>query len=163
MSISRRNYLYLLGVSLGGVILRGKPAAAVKLDESIVDKVVMTIVTKTGHHDIEVEIVNNPATSVSILGDRRKIQPDQAIMYSFNPVRQIQVSTQGVPYATDLLFISRYGKIFEVHANVMPNLPDPVTSMIPAAAALQMVGGTVRRFGIVGGDYVLHRMFGRTT
>ena len=162
MSISRRNYLSLLCFSVGGLILHAFPGRAAQLDKSLIDKVVMTIVTRTGHHEIEVEIVSNPATSDSILKDRRMIQPDQAVMYSFIPVRQIQVSTQGVPYATDLLFVSSYGKIVEVHANVMPNLPDPVTSMIPNRAAIQMIGGTIKRFGLVAGDYMLHSMFGRT-
>ena len=67
-----------------------------------------------------------------------------------------------MPFATDIMFVARDGKIVEIHAAIMPNDGRVFVSNIPVKAALQVLAGTVMRLDIVAGDFVLHKIFGRT-
>ena len=74
----------------------------------------------------------------------------------------MSISNQGVPFPTDLLFVSRDGRVIEVHPSIMANDSRVITSMTPVKAAFQFIAGTVARISATPGDYVLNPLFGRT-
>lgn len=165
---SRRNCLALLGVGVTGLILSGRTRAAdprndhQQFDRHGIDQQTLTMVTRTGHYEFVVALVNNPGTTDSALIARRKVMPDEGILYAADYVQRLGVSNQGVQFPTDLLFVASDGRVIEVDANIMANDGRVITATIPVKAALQVIAGTVARTSAAPGDYLLNPIFGRT-
>jgi uncharacterized protein len=165
---SRRRCLVGIGLALGGLALA--PAARAQLRPTpppefrrqSPDQETLTIVTLSGEYPFLVDILFNRGTPDSALKSRPPLQQDEAILYAVDVVRPIALSNRGVPFATDILFIAADGRIIGIHAAIMANDPAVFVSAIPVKAALQTLGGTVRRLAIRPGDHVLQPMFGRT-
>jgi uncharacterized protein len=154
--VSRR---VLLGLFAVGVAAAGLPGAPARAQRSI-DQDEITIVTATGHHVVAVDLIKDPA-KISRLKPYRRIARDEGLLFSYPVLQPIAVSTEGIPFPSDLLFIAADGKIVAIHVGLMPNVAS-FTAMVPVRAALLLLAGTVGRFGIVAGDHVLSAMFGRT-
>jgi uncharacterized protein len=159
----------LLGAGVAGLFLIDKARA----DEDVrtapeqfhrygIDQMTVTIVTRTGHYDFLVALVNNPGKPDSALIARRQIMRDEGILYAVDYVQRLGISNQGVQFPTDLMFMSKDGRVIEVHPTIMANDSRTITSTIPVKAALQVIAGTVARTSAAPGDYVLNPIFGRT-
>lgn len=169
MAPSRRRCLAMLGAGLTGLAFARQAAAAddprsahEQFDHNSVDQDVVTFVTRTGHYDFLVALVNDPGTPDSALVARRPIRRDEGILYAVDTVRPLSISNRGVPFPTDLLFVTRDGNVIEVHPSIMANDGRVITSMTPVKAALQFIAGTAARISAAPGDYVLNPLFGRT-
>jgi uncharacterized protein len=168
VSLSRRQCLRLLGLAVGGVGLvttaraqnRRIPPPHFNRQSPTQDSV--TIATVTGDFRFLVDIVHNGPPPESALKSQPPLARDEGVLYVVDVVRQVSLSNRGVPFATDILFITADGRIVQVEAEIMADDPAVFTSLIPVKAALQTIGGTVRRLDIRPGDHVLHPMFGRT-
>jgi uncharacterized membrane protein (UPF0127 family) len=167
--LSRRCCLALAGIGLTGCLVGAKAGAEEdprnaheQFHRNSVDQDLATFVTRTGHYEFLVVLVNNPGTADSALIGRRPVRRDEGILYANDSVRPISLSNQGVPFPTDLLFVSRDGRVVEVHPSIMANDSRAITSMIPVKAAFQFIAGTTARISAMPGDYVLNPLFGRT-
>jgi len=127
-----------------------------------VDQDVLAISTATGRHELFVKIVTDSGTAESWFRNKTRIQPDEGALYVVSVVRPISLSNKDVPFGSDILFVARDGKIVEIHPAITANSDRIFTANIPVKAALQLLGGSVMRLGIVPGDFVLHKIFGRT-
>jgi uncharacterized membrane protein (UPF0127 family) len=167
--LSRRGCLALIGARGGALLL----ARAARADEDSrdahqqfqrhgIDQQSVTIVTTTGHYDFLVDFVPSAGRPDSALIARHPVQPDEGILYTVAVVQPMAVSNRGVPFPTDLIFISRDGRIVEIHPAIMADDRRVYTSGTPVLAALQVIAGTVARIAARPGDYVLSQMFGRT-
>ena len=162
----RRHFLSILGAGL----LAARAARAQENPRDApepfhrygIDQPIITLVTSTGHYPFLVVVVDEEAGAPSVLVARRRIQPDEGVLYLAPEVRPLGISNSGVRFPTDLLFVSDDGWIVEVHPQIMANDSRTITSMIPVKAALQVLAGTVARTAAMPGDYVLHSIFGRT-
>ena len=168
-SPSRRRCLGFIGLAIGGVGLVVAPARAQdraarppRFERHGIDQDTLTIVTTTGEYPFLVDIIFNQEKTDSALKSRPPLRADEGILYAVDIVRPIALSNAGVPFGTDLMFITADGRIIAIDARIMANDPTVFVSSIPVKAALQCLAGTVGRFGIRPGDDVLHPMFGRT-
>jgi len=127
-----------------------------------IDQETVTIVTTTGHYDFLVAVISNPGTPDSGFMSRRAVSPDEGLLYTAQTVGPLAVSNRGVPFPTDLLFISADGRVTQVRASIMANDNRVFSSNMPVKAALQVIAGTVMRISARPGDYVLSPLFGRT-
>lgn len=165
---SRRDCLAVLGAGVAGLALAGAARAAdprndhQQFDRQSVDQQTVTLVTRTGHYEFLVAVIYNPGTPDSALIARRRVQPDEGILYAADHAQRLGISNQGVQFPTDLLFVARDGRVIEVDANIMANDRRVFTPTIPVKAALQVVAGTVARTSAAPGDYLLNPLFGRT-
>jgi len=153
--VSRRALLWLFGVGLTSLTAPARAWAQRSIDQDEV-----TIVTSTGHHPIAVDLVKDPA-KISRLRPYRRMARDEGLLFTYPVLQPIAISTEGIPFPSDLLFIAADGTIIEIHVGLMPNVAS-FTAMVPVRAALVLLAGTVMRLGIVSGDHVLSAIFGRT-
>jgi uncharacterized protein len=171
MTLSRRQCLPIIGLVIGGLAFARGAAADDQRDPRTdkqqfqrysIDQESMTLVTITGNYPFLVDVIMNQEKPDSAFRARAPVQPDEGMLYAYDVVRQIGISNHGVPFATDLMFITADGRIIEIHPMIMPNSDQVITSNIPVKAALQVIAGTVRRLDITPGDHVLLPLFGRT-
>lgn len=168
--MSRRGYLAGAGAALTGLLMPGfvsaqeDPRRAHELFHRYgVDQQAVTVATRTGHYDFLVAIVETgPDHADSALIARRRLDPDEGVLYTADYVQPLGISNQGVSFPTDLLFASSDGRVIEVHAGIMANDSRVITSITPVKAAMQLIGGTVARISAAPGDHVLYPLFGRT-
>jgi hypothetical protein len=166
---TRRQCLFLIGagmVSWWGVARTNAAedprTSHRQFDRYGVDQETITVVTLSGHYDFLVALLFNPGTPDSAFKARPPVQPDEGMLYMVPVVQSISISNHGVPFPTDLLFISRDGRVVEIHSSIMANDSQIYSSRMPVKAALQVSAGTVARIGASPGDYVLNTLFGRT-
>src|SRR5665213_580815 len=76
-----------------------------------IDQETVTIVTTTGHYDFLVAVISNPGTPDSGFMSRRAVSPDEGLLYTAQTVGPLAISNRGVPFPTDLLFISADGRV----------------------------------------------------
>ena len=88
---------------------------------------------------------------------RHSVDPDGGllILQSLAAPSQLQVTTEGLSLPIDLLFVASDGTIREVHPWVPTDSSTPIISNSPVAAALELAGGTITRYGILPGDQVI--------
>lgn len=166
---TRRRCLFLIGAAMTG--LYGATRAAAEEDPRTapeqfhrygVDQQLVTIATTTGHYDFQVAIIYNAQRADSALIGRHPVQWDQGILYLVPVVQPLGISNQGVPFPTDLIFISKDGRVLQIQPSIMANDGRVYTSRMPVKAALQVIAGTVARISARPGDHVLSDAFGRT-
>ena len=115
------------------------------------------IVLPSFPHEFTVDVAES-ATQVNLgLRYRHSIDPDGGllIVQSIAAPVIMQVSNQGMSLPMDLLFLASDGTVREVHPWVPPDSSDPIVSTAPVAAALELKGGTVTRYGVLPGDRVI--------
>jgi len=127
-----------------------------------IDQQTVTIVTTTGHYDFLVAIIANAGIPDSGFMSRRAAAADEGLLYTVQTVRPLAISNHGVPFPTDVLFISGDGRVTQVRISIMANDSRVFSSNMPVKAALQVIAGTVMRISARPGDYVLSPLFGRT-
>ena len=88
---------------------------------------------------------------------RHDIDPDGGllIVQSLAAPALIQISTDGQSLPVDLLFVASDGTVMEVHSWIPTDSSTPITPTRPVAAALELAGGTIIRYGILPGDHVV--------
>ena len=117
----------------------------------------MTLYTGSGRHEFTVDVAEN-ATQVNLgLRYRHSIDPDGGllIVQSIGAPVTMQLSNEGMSLPMDLLFLASDGTVREVHPWVPPDSSDPIVSTAPVAAALELKGGTITRYGILPGDRII--------
>jgi uncharacterized protein len=157
--MSRRAMLGLTGGAVCAALSR-RPAAA----QVIFDTTRVTLVTRSGRYEFVLKVADSTIKVQLGLRYQDSVPPDGGMMFvgSVSNPGAFKVVTQGLMLTTDILFISRDGRVVELHPWVRPNSAD-VVSTLPVVAALQLAGGTISRIGIAFGDRVLSGMFHQST
>jgi hypothetical protein len=168
--MSRRRYLAFAGAAASALLVPGLVSAQEDprrgrdlFHRHGVDQQSITIATRTGHYDFLVALVaTGQDHNDSALIARRRLAPDEGVLYTADYVQPLGISNQGVSFPTDLLFASADGRVIEIHAGIMANDSQIVTSTTPVKAAMQLIGGSVARISAAPGDHLLYPLFGRT-
>jgi uncharacterized membrane protein (UPF0127 family) len=168
--MSRRQYLAFAGATAAGLLVPGlasaqeDPRRAHELFHRYgVDQQTVTVATRTGHYDFLVALVGiGQDHTDSALIARRRLDPDEGVLYTADYVQPLGISNQGVSFPTDLLFASGDGRVIEIHAGILPNDSQVITSTTPVKAAMQLIAGSVARISAAPGDHLLYPLFGRT-
>jgi uncharacterized protein len=121
------------------------------------DKAALTIMSATGRHEFVVDVADNQSRIDMGLKYRHEIDPNGGLLIikSRRAPDVLQVTTEGVSLPVDLLFIAADGTVMEVHPWVTPDSSTPIVSVNPVAAALELAGGTITRYGMLPGDVVV--------
>jgi uncharacterized membrane protein (UPF0127 family) len=124
----------------------------------------LTLFTENGRHDFIVDVADNSSRTELGLRYRHSVDPDGGllILQSLAAPSQVQVTTEGLSLPIDLLFVTSDGTIREVHPWVPTDSSTPIISNSPVAAALELAGGTITRYGILPGDHVIGGGLGRS-
>jgi uncharacterized membrane protein (UPF0127 family) len=150
----RKRYLGLL--LAGGILMALWPAAG-RSQGVTFNQTHLMLYTGSGRHEFIVDVAES-ATQVNLgLRYRHSIDPDGGllIVQSIAAPVVMQLSNEGMSLPMDLLFLASDGTVREVHPWVPPDSSDPLVSTAPVAAALELKGGTITRYGILPGDRVI--------
>lgn len=151
------SYLRGLSLLLAACLLAGLGARSGACQGITFNQAALTLFTENGRHDFLVDVADNTSRTQLGLRYRHSVDPDGGllILQSLAAPSQLQVTTEGLSLPIDLLFVTSDGTVREVHPWVPTNSSDPIISNSPVAAALELAGGSITRYGILPGDRVV--------
>jgi uncharacterized membrane protein (UPF0127 family) len=117
------------------------------------------IVTGTGVHAFSVELATNDAERERGLMFRKEL-PEGHGMFDFQTEQQVQFWMHDTYIPLDMIFIAADGRIVHIAENAKPMSDDLIPSVSPIRGVLEVIAGTVRKFGIATGDRVTGSIFG---
>lgn len=119
----------------------------------------LTIFTARSQYLFEVEVVRNGPAMQRGLMFRTEIPPYTGMLFDFGSERSFSMWMKNTLVPLDMLFINASGKIVDIAEHTIPLSLRPITPKSPAAAVLEVAGGSCKRYGIRIGDRVKHSLF----
>jgi uncharacterized protein len=131
-------------------------ATQAPLDRSAagLEQVALTIASSNGEHRFTVEVARTPEEQAHGLMFRNQVPADRGMIFPYDPPVQVSFWMKDTLIPLDMLFIGPDGKIGRIAANAVPMSLDPVPSIDPVAAVLEIAGGRAAELGIKEGDKV---------
>jgi uncharacterized protein len=120
------------------------------------------IVTRTGVHAFSVELATTPAEQERGLMYRKELPEGGGMLFDFQPAQQVSFWMHNTYIPLDMIFIAADGRIVHIAENAKPMSDDLIPSVHPVRAVLEVIAGTVRKFGIASGDRVTGSIFGKS-
>jgi uncharacterized membrane protein (UPF0127 family) len=123
------------------------------------DKSKLSIKTKSGRHELQVEIARRPKQQAQGLMFRRTLAANSGMLFIYPVTAPASMWMKNTFLPLDLVYIDRTGKIVGFHQRAVPQSLEVITSKQPVRAVLEVNAGTVRRLQIAVGDKVSHPTF----
>ena len=118
------------------------------------DQVPLTITSSNGEHRFTVEVARTPEEQAQGLMNRNSVPPDRGMIFPYDPPAQVSFWMKNTLVPLDMIFIGADGKIGRIAAHTTPMSLDPVASIDPVSAVLEIAGGRAAELGIKQGDKV---------
>jgi uncharacterized protein len=119
------------------------------------------IVTRSGVHAFSVELATNAAEHTLGLMFRKELPEGHGMLFDFKTEQQVQFWMHNTYISLDMIFIAADGRIVHIAENAKPMSDDLIPSVRPVRGVLEVIAGTVRKFGIAPGDHVTGSIFGK--
>ena len=119
----------------------------------------LTIETKNGPVDFNIELAMTPAERAKGLMYRTELAPTSGMLFDFGVDQPVYMWMKNTYIPLDMVFIRADGRIARIAENTTPLSTATIESGGPVRAVLELAGGTARARGIVAGDKVTHRLF----
>jgi uncharacterized protein len=119
------------------------------------------IVTGTGVHAFSVELETNFAERERGLMFRKELPEGHGMLFDFQTEQQVQFWMHDTYIPLDMIFIAADGRVVHIAENAKPMSDDLIPSVSQTRAVLEVIAGTVRKFGIAPGDRVTGSIFGK--
>ena len=116
------------------------------------EQVPLTINSANGKHRFTVEVARTPEEQAQGLMFRKSVPPDRGMIFPYDPPVQVSFWMKNTLVPLDMVFIGPDGKIGRIAANTTPMSLDPVASIDPVSAVLEIAGGRAAELGIPEGD-----------
>lgn len=114
----------------------------------------LTIVQDDRTHRFRVEVAATQHDQWTGLRFRASMGADEGMIFPRDPPRMASFTMQNTEIPLDMIFIGADGTIDQIIAETPPFEPGPFLSDEPAAAVLELNGGTAARLGITPGAKV---------
>jgi uncharacterized membrane protein (UPF0127 family) len=118
------------------------------------DQVPLTIQSQTGTHRFTVEVARTPEQQAQGLMHRQSLAPDRGMLFPYEPPQNASFWMKNTLIPLDIVFIRENGTVALIAANTVPLSLDPISSLEPVAAVLEIAGGRAAELGIQVGDKV---------
>lgn len=118
------------------------------------DQVLLTIASSNGEHTFTAEVARTPEEQAQGLMFRNSVSPDRGMIFPYEPPVQVSFWMKNTLVPLDMVFIGPDGKIGRIVAKTVPMSLDPVPSIDPVSAVLEIAGGRAAELGIKEGDKV---------
>jgi uncharacterized membrane protein (UPF0127 family) len=118
------------------------------------EQAALTIASSNGEHRFTVEVAKTPEEQAQGLMFRNTVPPDRGMIFPYDPPVQVSFWMKNTLVPLDMIFIGPDGKIGRIAANTVPMSLDPVPSIDPVSAVLEIAGGRAAELGIKEGDKV---------
>lgn len=114
----------------------------------------LTIRTRGGERQFVVEIARSPEQQAQGLMHRQSLAPNEGMIFPYDPPRPATFWMKNTVIPLDMIFIREDGTIGRIAENTVPYSLEPVSSLEPVAAVLEIAGGRASELGIAVGDRV---------
>lgn len=105
-------------------------------------------------HRFTVEVARTPEEQQQGLMNRPSLAPDRGMIFPHDPPRMASFWMKNTLIPLDIIFIRPDGTIVNIAENTVPLSLEPVPSLEPVAAVLELAGGRTAELGIRAGDRV---------
>jgi uncharacterized membrane protein (UPF0127 family) len=121
----------------------------------------VTLVTASGRHDFQVEVMRTPEQRARGLMFRRFMPQDRGMLFDFERVEPVSMWMQNTYIPLDMVFIRADGTVARVAEQTEPLSTRTIPSGEPVLGVLEVNGGVAARIGLKPGDKVEHPLFTR--
>lgn len=121
----------------------------------------LTLQTASGAKALQVEYVATPRTRELGLMCRRSLAPDRGMLFDFRTPQPAAFWMRNTLIPLDIIFIRPDGRILSIARNARPLDETLIPSGGVILGVLELRGGRAAELGLLPGDRVEHRMFGR--
>ncbi|WP_310469212.1 DUF192 domain-containing protein [Sphingomonas sp.] len=151
----KRAAAIVLAALLAGCSADGSaPGVAQERSAAGLEQVPLTIRSGGREHRFTVEVARSRQEQATGLMNRQSLAPDRGMIFLYAPPEQATFWMKNTLIPLDLLFIRADGSIARIEPNAVPLSLDPLASIEPVAAVLEIAGGRAAELGIVPGDKV---------
>ena len=121
----------------------------------------LEIATKSGVHVFSVEMATTEEEKQTGLMYRKELPDGKGMLFDFSPEQQISMWMKNTYIPLDMIFIRADGRILRIAENTEPLSTKIISSGGLAKGVLEVIAGTVQKYGIQPGDRVAHPLFGK--
>ena len=119
----------------------------------------LTLVTASGRHDFQVEVMRTPDERAKGLMFRRFMPADRGMLFDFQRVEPVAMWMQNTYISLDMIFIRADGSVARVAERTEPLSTRTIPSGEPVLSVLELNGGIAEKIGLKPGDKVEHGLF----
>ena len=131
----------------------GRTAASARSAAGL-EEVPLTIQSRSGTHRFTVEVARTPEQQAMGLMHRQSLAPDRGMLFPYDPPQNASFWMKNTLIPLDIIFIREDGTVALLAENTVPLSLDPIPSLEPVAAVLEIAGGRAAELGIQAGDKV---------
>jgi uncharacterized membrane protein (UPF0127 family) len=129
------------------------PAPAARSSAGL-EQVPLTIESSGKTHRFIVEVAETGEQQAQGLMHRQSLAPDRGMVFPRDPPGDASFWMKNTLIPLDIIFIRTDGTIARIAENTVPMSLDPVPSLEPVGAVLEIAGGRSAQLGIKAGDKV---------
>lgn len=144
---------------VGAFALLSEPARAQNAPASGLEP--LTIVTSSGRHAFQVEVMRTPDQRARGLMHRQFMPADRGMLFDFKQVEPVAMWMQNTYISLDMLFIRADGTVARIAERAEPLSTRTIPSGEPVLSVLEINAGIAEKLGIKPGDKVEHPLFKR--
>ena len=119
----------------------------------------LEIASKSGVHVFSVEIADTDAARAKGLMFRKELPEGQGMLFDFKQDHDVAFWMENTYIPLDMIFIRGDGRILNIAENTTPMSTRQIPSSGPVRGVLEVIAGTVRKYGIAPGDRVANPIF----
>ena len=119
----------------------------------------LTLVTASGRHDFQVEVMRTPDERAKGLMFRRFMPADRGMLFDFQRVEPVAMWMQNTYIPLDMIFIRADGSVARIAERTEPLSTRTIPSGEPVLSVLELNGGIAEKIGLKPGDKVEHGLF----
>lgn len=119
----------------------------------------LTLVTSSGRHVFQVEVMRTPDQRAKGLMFRRFMPADRGMLFDFERSEPVAMWMQNTYISLDMVFIRADGTVARVAEQTEPLSTRTIPSGEPVLSVLEVNGGIAAKIGLKAGDKVEHSLF----
>lgn len=119
----------------------------------------LQVVTDSGSYRFKVWIADDDPSRERGLMFVKSLPADEGMLFLFERPQLAAFWMKNTYLSLDLIFIRADGVVVNVARNARPMTLDPIPSVAPVKAVLELLAGTAARIGLVAGSRIQHPAF----
>ena len=130
------------------------PAEPAGLSPAGLEQIPVTIASGQRQHRFTAEVARTPEQQAQGLMHRQSLAPDRGMLFPYAPPQPASFWMKNTLIPLDIIFIRPDGTIARIAEQTVPLSLEPVPSLEPVSAVLEIAGGRAAELGIKPGDRV---------
>lgn len=118
------------------------------------EQIPLTVRSDGRRHNFVVEVARTPEEQAQGLMHRQAMEPNRGMLFPYDPPQPASFWMKNTSIPLDIIFIRPDGTIGRIARNTEPMSLDPIPSLEPVSAVLEIAGGRAAELGIEPGDTV---------